>query len=195
MAARGWRLRLIGLPLWVIAMIGYKARLYGRKTLKEFGLRLLVGDEVLNTHLQPRIDAFVAQQLTRNIQPGAIAQITADRTDGVRLILITAAPEIYVDAMAQALGFDACIATLHRRDENGNLRAAIEGHNNYGPVKIDRVKAWLTAHGIDRADCHITAYTDHASDAPILNFADVGVLVGRYAKRQGEWLYVDWSGA
>ena len=192
MAASGNPLRLLGVPLWVLAMLGYKAKLYGRKPLKQFGLRLLVGRDLRNAHLQPRIDAFVARQLARHIQPGARAQIAGDRALGATLVLITAAPEIYAEAMAEALGFDACIATRHQRDAHGDLLCTIKGQNNYGAEKIARVEAWLNAQGLNRADCHVTAYTDHTSDAPILNYADAGVLVGRYAQPQGGWAQADW---
>lgn len=195
MAASGNPLRLLGVPLWVLAMIGYKAKLYGRKPLKQFGLRLLAGRIVRSTALAPRIDAFVARQLARNIQPGARAQIAADRAAGIVCVLVTAAPEIYAEALASALGLEACIATRHRRDAAGNLLCGIDGENNYGSEKVIRAEAWLAAQGHARADCHITAYTDHASDAPILNFADAGVLVGRYAKPQSGWSQTDWSGA
>jgi HAD superfamily hydrolase (TIGR01490 family) len=193
MAASGNPLRLLAVPLWVLAMLGYKAKIYGRKPLKQFGLRLLVGREVRNARLQPPIDAFVARQLARNIQPGARAKIAADRAAGVRLVLVTAAPEIYAEALAQALGIEACIATRHQRDGAGNLLALIDGENNYGGHKVARVEDWLAEQGLVRADCHLTAYTDHASDAPILNYADTGVLVGRYAKVQRGWAQVDWS--
>lgn len=194
MAASGNRLRLLGLPLWIFAMIGYKAKLYGRKPLKQFGLRLLVGRVVRSPALRPRIERFVARQVARNIQPGALAQIAADRAAGTRLVLITAAPEIYAAALAEALGFDACIATRHQRDAADNLLALIDGENNYGAEKVGRFEAWLAAQGLAREDLHITAYTDHPSDAPILNFADAGVLVGRYAKPHDGWSQVDWSG-
>jgi phosphatidylglycerophosphatase C len=153
MAAGGNPLRLLGVPLWVLAMLGYKAKLYGRKPLKQFGLALLVGKVVRSAALQPRIDAFVARQLERNIQPGALAQIAADRAAGTRLVLVTAAPEIYAEAMAQALGFDACIATLHRRDGAGNLLSTIDGENNYGSIKVARVEAWLAADGLTALAC------------------------------------------
>ena len=193
MAGSGNRLRLLGLPLWVLAMLGYKAGLYGRKPLKQFGLALLVGKVVRSPVLQPRIDTFVARQLARNIQPGALAQIAADRAAGVRLVLVTAAPEIYAEALAQALGFEACIATRHRRDAHGNLLALIDGENNYGAHKVARIGAWLAAEGLSRTQCNLTAYTDHASDAPILNFADTGVLVGRFAKPESGWAQADWN--
>jgi len=193
--ALGNPLRLLGVPLWLLAMLGYKAKLYGRKPLKQFGLRLLVGRVVKNSALSPRIDRFVARQLARNIQPGARVQIAADRAAGVRLVLVTAAPEIYAEAIAEALGFEACIATRHHRDAGGNLLSTIEGENNYAGQKVGRVAAWLSAQGLVRENCHLTAYTDHASDAPILDFADAGVLVGRYAKPRAAWSQTDWSTA
>jgi len=191
--ARGNLLRLLGLPLWILAMLGYKAKLYGRKPLKQFGLRLLVGRVVRSPALQPRIDAFVARQIARNVQPGALAQIAADRAAGARLVLVTAAPEIYAGAIASALGFEACIATCHQRDSAGNLLAAIAGENNYGAQKVARVAAWLEEQGVERGAVHLTAYTDHASDAPILDYADDGVLVGRYTNPQHRWAQADWS--
>ena len=155
--ALGKPLRLLGVPLWLLAMLGYKAKLYRRKPLKQFGLRLLVGQVVKNSALSPRIDRFVAQQLARNIQPGARAQIAADRAGGVRLVLVTAAPEIYAEAMATALGFEACIATRHLRNAQGNLLSAIEGENNYAAEKVGRVATWLSEQGLARGDCHLTA--------------------------------------
>lgn len=193
MAARGAGLRLLLVPLWVLAMLGYKAGLCGRKALKQFGLRLLVGRVVRSPALEPHIARFVARQLARNIRPGARAQIAADRAAGARLVLVTAAPEIYAEDIARALGFAACIATRHRRDGAGNLLALIEGANNYGPEKIARVVAWLAGEGLARGDCHLTAYTDHASDAPILDYADAGVLVGRFARPDPRWRQADWG--
>lgn len=195
MAAGGTRLRLLAVPLWVLAMLGYKAGFYGRKQLKQFGLRLLVGRVVRSGALQPRIDAFVARQLARNIQPGARARIAADRAAGVRLVLVTAAPEIYAETLAMALQFETCIATRHQRNAAGDLLAAIDGENNYGPEKVRRVETWLAEQGIPRADCHITAYTDHASDAPILDYADTGVLVGHFARSDPRWGRADWRTA
>lgn len=193
MAASGNPLRLLALPLWVLAMLGYKARLFGRKPLKQFGLALLVGRIVNGPALAPRIAAFIARQLAGNIQPGARAQIAADRAAGVRLVLVTAAPEIYAEGMAEALGFEAVIATRHQRDASGNLLALIDGENNYASEKVARVAAWLAGQGLARSAVHLTAYTDHASDAPILDFADVGVLVGHFARPDPRWAQADWN--
>ncbi|MCR9178847.1 MAG: HAD-IB family hydrolase [Erythrobacteraceae bacterium] len=187
----GWR--LIGLPFWILAMIGYKVRLYGRRPLKTVGLTVLVGRTVRNARLQPAIDAFVSKQIARNIRPGALRQIRQDRAAGAVPVIVTAAPEIYAESIARLLGIDSCIATRHQRSGNGDLLAGIAGENNYGEEKVRRVKAWLAETGFDRGDCELIAYTDHPSDAPILQFADEGILVGDFTKPSGRWKHVNWG--
>src|SRR3546814_12871540 len=49
-----------------------------------------------------------------------LAAIARDRAEGFRLLMATAAPEFYAGAIAEALGFDAIVATRHRRDAAGN---------------------------------------------------------------------------
>lgn len=191
LAGGGWR--LLGLPLWIAAMLGYKLGLYGRDTLKPFGLRLLLGRTVRNARLQPAIDTFVARQLDRNIRPGAWRQIHEDRAAGVLLVLVTAAPEIYAEALAERLGFDVCIATRHTRSAQGDLLPRIDGSNNYGAEKVRRVERWMRDAGLDRKTCRITAYTDHASDDPILDFADQGFLIGRFTRPSARWQQLDWG--
>lgn len=193
MAARqgGWR--LIALPVWILAMIGYKLGLYGRKPLKTFGLAVMVGRTVCNARLQSAIDDFVRKQIAQNIRPGALQQIRQDREAGAVPVIVTAAPEIYAKSIARLLGIDACVATRHQRSVNGDLLADIAGENNYGEEKVRRVEAWLAEEGFDRGDCELIAYTDHPSDAPILQFADEGILVGDFTKPSGRWKHVNWG--
>lgn len=187
----GWR--LIALPVWIAAMIGYKLGLYGRRPLKTFGLTVLVGRTVRSARLQPAIDDFVSRQIARNIRPGALEQIRADRAAGAVPVIVTAAPEIYAESIARQLGIAACVATCHQRAVNGDLLATIAGENNYGAEKVRRVAAWLAEAGFARDACELVAYTDHPSDAPILQFADEGILVGDFAKPSGDWKHVHWG--
>ena len=193
MALRQGSWRLIALPVWIMAMIGYKLGLYGRRPLKTFGLTVLVGRTVRSARLQPAIDAFVSRQIARNIRPGALEQIRADRAAGAVPVIVTAAPEIYAESIARQLGIAACIATRHQRAANGDLLATIAGENNYGAEKVKRVAAWLAEAGFAREACELVAYTDHPSDAPILQFADEGILVGDFAKPSGDWKHVHWG--
>jgi phosphatidylglycerophosphatase C len=185
-----WRLAFA--PVWAAALIGYKLKFYPREPMKAFGVRLFIGARFSDAVRDDLAQAFAAAEVHDNIAPGALRTMAADRAAGAALVLLSAAPDIYAPIIAQNLGFDDCIATRHGRADTDWL-AAIDGRNNYGAEKVRRVEAWLSAQGIERADCHITAYSDHASDAPIFNFADEAVLVGRHHAPQSGWRQEDWE--
>lgn len=184
--------RLLFAPAWVAALIGYKLKLYPREPMKAFGIRLFIGARFSNAVRDDLAQAFAAAEMAGNIAPGALRAMAKDRSAGAMLILLSAAPDIYAPVIAQNLGFDDCIATRHQRSGDDWL-AAIDGRNNYGAEKVRRVEAWLSAQGMSRADCHITAYSDHASDAPIFDFADEAVLVGSHHAPQSGWSQEDWA--
>jgi phosphoserine phosphatase len=60
------------------------------------------------------------------------------------------------------------------------------------------IKAWMAAEAIDRAQAQIRAYSDHVSDAPMLEFADLPFAsnphkpLAKLAAQRG-WTRVDWS--
>src|SRR3546814_7674687 len=78
-----------------------------------------------------------------------LAAIARDRAEGFRLLMATAAPEFYAGAIAEALGFDAIVASRHRRDTGGNWLPLLDGPNCYGTEKARRVGEWLAANAAD----------------------------------------------
>lgn len=60
------------------------------------------------------------------------------------------------------------------------------------------IKAWMAAEAIDRTQAHIRAYSDHVSDAPMLEFADLAIAsnphkpLAKLAAERG-WKRVDWA--
>lgn len=166
--------RLLFLPVWVGMMIGHKLGLYGRAGLKQAGFALFVGQPG-DQRLPPLITAF-AERTAKALYPGAQRQWMADGEAGTMRVIATAALELYAGAIAEQLHADALIATP--MDAAGKL---IEG-NNFGDGKYQRVLDWFAASGFDRAACRILFYSDHVSDAPLLDWADEGVLVNPAAK-------------
>lgn len=190
--------RLILAPFALLAMLAYACRLIDRSTLKELNQALLTGGHIPAAELEPLARSFAAHTVRTNIYPGALRQMAADRDSGHRLVMATASYRIYVTAIAEALGMDDVIATDSFCLPDGRVRARIEGENCYGPAKLRKIDAWLETQGIDRADCTVRFYSDHVSDAPVLDWADVPVAVNpsprlrQLAKGHG-WLIVDWS--
>ncbi|MEG3177303.1 HAD-IB family phosphatase [Sphingomonas sp. RB3P16] len=190
-----WRMAL--LPLAGIATLGYAARLIGRARLKEITQFLLLGGRMPEAAAAQAATRFAARVVTAGVYSGARAQIAADRAAGYRLVLATASYGFYAEAIAALLGFDAVIATGVVRD-GGTIRARIAGENCYGPAKLRMIEAWLAQQGIARSDALIRFYSDHVSDAPSLEWADVGIAVNAHgplrvlAKLRG-WSIEDWA--
>lgn len=191
-----WRLLL--LPALAALMIGHALGFYGRDRFKPAAIRLMLGASIAPTRARWLAVRFAAWRVPRDVPPGAAACIARDRAEGFRLLMATAAPEFYAGAIADALGFDAIVASRHRRDADGNWLPALDGSNCYGAEKARRVAEWLAATGAGNA--HIRAYSDHVSDAPTFALAREAWLVGRSAKvvrlaAQHGWQVADFEDA
>ncbi|WP_242139409.1 haloacid dehalogenase-like hydrolase [Sphingomonas sp. TREG-RG-20F-R18-01] len=189
--------RLLFLPVAAIAGVGYGLRVVSRPRLKEIAQRLLLGGRMPEA-TATRAAARFAEQLDRSgIYRGARDQIAADRAAGYRIVMATASYGFYAEAIAARLGFDDVIATGVVR-EGGTIRAKIAGENCYGPAKLTMIQAWLADHGMARTDSVVRFYSDHASDAPSLEWADVGIAVNPHpplrtmAALRG-WAVEDWA--
>lgn len=174
--AAPWRLLL--LPIWIIAMLGYRIGIYGRKPLKQFGLRLLAGRALPEATFGPIVAEFARLRIVRDYSIAARSSVQQCRDSGARIVIATAAPEIYATEIARQLGIDDVIATRHLRlKDSAGFMAAFDGENCYGDEKLHRIEHWLSAQQLRRTDCHITSFSDHPSDAPMLNWSDAAIMV------------------
>jgi phosphoserine phosphatase len=178
-------IRLVGLPLWILALIGYRIGLYSRKPLKQFGIQLFIGRKIGSETLTRVVGKFADNVASRGLQPGAVAQLRVDRGRGAFLVLATAAPEFYAQTIADLLGFQAVIATRHIMTAHGQLTNADE--------KLRRIKGWLAQNSIDRKAAHIVFYSDDISDSPTLNFADQAYAVNPSEKFAAAAAKANWG--
>ncbi len=190
-----WRLALF--PAVGVAGIGYMLKLVDRSGLKQFSQRLLLGRALTSGEMTRVAEAFAEQEVTHGVLHGARERIAADRAAGYRIVMATASHGYYAAAIARRLGINDVIATEAKRDGQGRILSLIEGDNCYGPVKLHRIERWMAEQAIARSDAHIRAYSDHVSDAPMLDWADEGYAVnahGPLRKLAGEkgWPLFDW---
>jgi HAD superfamily hydrolase (TIGR01490 family) len=178
-AAKRQPVRMLLLPLYFLTLLGYPLKLLDRKRLKEIGFALIVGRQVTAEQLEGLARGYARQVERRNLFAGAKQRIAADRAEGCRLVLATASPDFYVKEIAALLGFDAVIATRQRRHSNGAYSNRIAGENCYGPAKLERIKQWL---GGPRSQSEIRFYSDHHSDAPVLEWADRAIAANPNSK-------------
>lgn len=189
-----WRLLL--LPAVVGSMLAYVAGMIDRGRLKEINHRLLLGSTRSQAELAPLVESFADKQITNNIRPGAIEAIARDKAEGRRVVMATASYRFYAKEIAERLGFDDCIGTNSVLGLDAVVHAKIDGENCYGPAKKRMIDDWVKTHEIDPGK--IRFYSDHASDAPVFEWADEPVAVNphdrldRLARERG-WRIEDWG--
>jgi putative phosphoserine phosphatase / 1-acylglycerol-3-phosphate O-acyltransferase len=105
-------------------------------------------------------------ELAALVAPFAPAALHGHRADGRKLVLATTTPEDMVTPLAQALGFDAVVATRYGVSE-GRYTGHIEGPFVWGLGKLAAIRRWAESAGESLADCH--AYSDSVYDAPLLS--------------------------
>ncbi|HWE69294.1 MAG TPA: HAD-IB family hydrolase, partial [Acidimicrobiales bacterium] len=99
------------------------------------------------------------------VQPWALEALEAHRGAGLRLVLATTSPFDLVAPLAEALGFDATIAT-HYEETEGRYTGRLQGGFVWGTGKRQAVRQWADAHGTDLSASH--AYSDSVYDLPLL---------------------------
>ena len=191
-----WRLLL--LPLVLLSMLAYVARLIDRGRLKEINHHLLLGAKIHPRELQPLVESFADKQVASNVRPGARTAIARDKAEGRRLVLATASYRLYADAIAERLGFDDVIGTGSVIGLDERVHARIAGENAYGEAKMRMIADWVEKSGLKRVHGHVRFYSDHVSDRPAFEWADEPVAVNPHGKlrrlaEQHGWAVEDWG--
>ena len=190
-----WRLFLS--PLLPVGLLLYLLKIWDRARLKQFSQRLLIGHSVSPARFARYLESHADLVVGKNVYPQLLARVAEEKASGYRHVMATASYRLYVEAIAHRLGFADVIATDFATNSSGHVLARIDGHNCYDAAKLDKVKAWMTAHGLKREECHIRAYSDHVSDAPLLAFADEAFATNPHeplaemAEANG-WEVIDW---
>lgn len=190
--------RLLLLPGVALAAGGRSAGLLHRDRLKEAMHRLLLGPAVPAERLHDVAEAFAEWLVQRHLRPGAREQIAADRAEGRRIVIATAAHRFYAEPIARRLGIADLIATEARRDAQDRILPLLDGPNRYGAAKQAAILAWFTATGLERARTHVRFYSDHATDRPTFDWADEPVAVNPHARLRTlagarGWRIADWG--
>lgn len=188
--------RLVFLPIVIGSMLAYVLKLIDRGRLKEINHRLLLGDQRHPAELKPLVESFAEKTLATNLRPGARDAIARDKAEGRRVVMATASYRFYAREIAERLGFDDCIGTNSILGLDERVHAKIDGHNCYGQAKLAMVLDWLEKSELERG--HVRFYSDHASDAPVFEWADEPVAVNPHDKlrrlaRKCGWAVQNWD--
>jgi phosphatidylglycerophosphatase C len=121
--------------------------------------------------------AFADEVLRHHLREEAVRRADWHRTQGHRLVIISASLGAYLRPIGERLGFDAVLAT-ELEVADGRLTGRMSGENVRGPEKARRLEAWL-----DGATPFVWAYGDSSGDRELWARADRAVRLGRRAHR------------
>lgn len=117
-------------------------------------------------------EKYVPRLLARGMDAQALRQAATHRAAGDYMVLMSASPDLYVPAIARALGFNETICTAVRWD-GMSLNGALATPNRRGEEKLHCVLALRQRH----SDVPITAYGNSASDLAHLGACEHPYLV------------------
>ncbi|MGP0031011.1 MAG: HAD-IB family hydrolase [Acidimicrobiales bacterium] len=134
-------------------------------------------------------------ELMTMVAPFAPQYLEEFRAAGHRLVLTTTTPIDMIEPFAQAMGFDAVIATAYETRDGRYTGRLFEGFV-WGLGKLKAVRAWADEEGVDLGECH--ACSDSVFDTPLLSSVgwpqavnpDPGLTVIATARR---WPITHWD--
>jgi len=161
------------LPINGWQAVKYKAGFANRASVKERSIALYLKGRT-RAELEELARAFVERDVAQGLRKQARGVIDGHRDAGDRLIIASAAVDLVVAPMAEALGFDGYISTNLKWDSDDRLMSPLDGENCYGEEKLRRVEEFFEG---KRPPGPISFYSDHVTDLPCLVWADRGVAV------------------
>lgn len=127
---------------------------------------------------QNRVRTLVREAMEDVVEPiiysEALELIDYHRSQGHRVVIISASPAEIVDPLAEHLGADDSIASISRVDADGRYTGEME-YYSYGPYKAKAMVKLAARHGIDLSASF--AYSDSATDLPMLDAVGHPVVV------------------
>lgn len=186
---RGWR-RLLLIPFLLMLPLA-AVRLVRSRGMKRVFLGYLW--RMPRAELEELAAAFAREVADHHLWPAMRGEIAEQRAAGRTIVLNTASPAFYAQAIARELGFDHCFATRVVVPRRMPLVAAIDGPNNKRAAKLDAMRtADLLPADAANALPDSTAYSDSHADLPLLELATDPVVVRPTARLAAQAVRHGW---
>lgn len=172
--------RAVGTPAVAQALAagGCSVALDGRASWSRNALKAEVVRRTLTGYDAERFESlgrtFAFEILRRHLRGDVVERVDWHRTQGHRLVLVSASFDVYVRPVAERLRFDAVLATELEVGADGKLTGRLRGENVRGAEKARRLEAWLA-----EQPAYVWAYGDSSGDRELWARADQAVRVAR----------------
>lgn len=165
--------RILSLPRLIWFASEYARGKHGNDWLKQQFWSAIAGGLPCD-HVKQLGKRFADILCRYGVRKGGVTAVSEHKQAGHHTVLVSASFDVYVEEIANQLGFDAVICTRSEQSPENTVTGNIDGNNCYGEEKIHRLRGYLESRG---AVPRVIAYSDHHSDVPILTWADRGIAV------------------
>jgi phosphatidylglycerophosphatase C len=154
------------------AAVMFYLKMHDNQWLKAIFLKVILGGETKDNILAWN-KIFLDRLFTEGLREDIVTILKKRQNAGDIILLSTASLDIYVPDIQNWFSINhlICTNTLWQDD---CLTGELDGNNCYGLEKLARVKSYMKKHNISG---EVSVYSDHASDWPIMNYADKAYAV------------------
>lgn len=154
------------------AAVMFYLKIHDNQWLKTIFLKVILGGETKDNILAWN-KIFLDRLFTEGLREDIVTILKKRQNAGDIILLSTASLDIYVPDIQNWFSINhlICTNTLWQDD---CLTGELDGNNCYGLEKLARVKSYMRKHNISG---EVSVYSDHASDWPIMNYADKAYAV------------------
>jgi HAD superfamily hydrolase (TIGR01490 family) len=152
---------------------------WSRNAMKAEILESLVGGREV-ADLDDTARAFAGDVVARHLNAESLERADWHRTQGHRLVIVSASLAAYLRPIAERLRFDGVLATELEVGHDGRLTGRMDGENVRGPEKARRLDEWI-AYECPGTNPFVWAYGDSSGDKELWARADRAVRLGRRA--------------
>ncbi len=175
--------RVVGTPTvtQILATSGVRVARHWRSEWRRDAMKAEVVRRIFAGYDAERLDqlgrAFAFDLMRRHLRAQTVDRVDWHRTQGHRLVIVSASLGVYVRPVAERLRFDAVLATELEVGIDGRLTGRLEGANVRGAEKARRLDAWL-----DGEPAYVWVYGDSSGDRELWARADHPVRVARRSR-------------
>lgn len=170
--------RIVGTPTvtQILATSGVRVASHGRSEWGRDAVKAEVLRRIFTGYDAERLDklgrAFAFDIMRRHLRAQTVDCVDWHRTQGHRLVIVSASLGVYVRPIAERMRFDAVLASELEVGIDGRLTGRLAGANVRGAEKARRLDAWL-----DGEPAYVWAYGDSSGDRELWDRADRPVRV------------------
>jgi len=172
---------IVFIPRIIMTGLLYGIKIFDEKKSKEAFIKFISGID--EKEMKLTVKDFYEKRLSKILYKDAIDTIKKLKSEGYKIYLISASPEIYLEEFYNIKEVDMVIGTKIKV-EKGKYKNSIEGKNNKGEEKVKRLMEVLQKQGIEVDFKNSLMFSDSLADLPLFNLVGNPYLINYKNKHQ-----------